>query len=226
MQPPLYKQQGDRRYLVRAIGKFERVNAEECRVLSFGNLRQLAPVYMSSQSRKTVLYADVTSLYPLSAYMRRSVNAQTAMRWLWDTAQIAHVCECNGLQIERLCWNPSCMYVDGQGRAVMVYWPITTLEASRSSVFQFYYDFCHVLAHSRLPARLYRRYYEFFLQKNTMDFAEFFSMVQQLYKEWMERCSDQEHSKRSEAQEVIARRNVKIESAFARLENRQTGDSI
>ena len=223
---PQYTQRGDRRYLVRAVGKFERVNAEECRMVSSGDLGRLTPVYMSSLSRKTELYADVTSLYPLSAYMRQAVNAQTAVKWLWDTAQIAHMCECNGLQIERLCWDPSCMYVDAHGHVVMVYWPVTTLEPPRFSAFRFYYEFCHVLAHSRLSVRLYRRYYEFFSHRNTMDFAEFYNLVQRLYKEFTERCSEQEHLKKADVQEVIDHRVGKRESASACLKNRKTGDVL
>lgn len=170
--------------LTNKLGKYERLNQEEMKILINGVVQGLAPVAVQQKGKKLFLQVDVTRWYPLTTYMNAPMNAETALMFLWNTLEIAYECERHGLRYSSLFWDPDNMYVDENGSVVMIYWPVTTLEYSQFDALNFYYSFCPILKSSGLDSEIADKYYQHFYQRSYFDINAFHYVVQDMMSHW------------------------------------------
>lgn len=166
------------------LGKFERLNLEELKILINRSVQGLAPVTVVEKRKKRILQVEATGWYPLTAYMNSAMDAETALAFIWNTLRIAFDCERYGLRVDNLCWDPAKVFVDQQGTLTMVYWPVTTLEQSQSNALGFYGSFCGVLQNSDIDPQIANQYYAYFYQRDYFDFNRFYQMIQEILERW------------------------------------------
>ena len=166
--------------LTNKLGKFERLNVEEMKLLINHAVEGLAPVSVSEKWGKTILQVEQTGWTPLSVYMEAGMDAEMAMVFIWNTLRIAYDCERYGLRMDNLCWNPSRVFVDGRGELVMIYWPMVTLEQSPLTPLTFYASFCEWIQGGFVSQAMTRQYMDYFYQRSYFDFQEFYGMMQDI----------------------------------------------
>ena len=167
------------------LGKFERLNQEEMKVLSNQAVQGLPPVTVDIRRRKTVLYITAQNWYPLSAYLPMELDGETVLSYIWNTLRIAYDCERYGLRTDHLCWDADRVYLDAaQGTVNMIYWPVTTLEAGQESALRFFLGFCDPLARSGVDGSIVRTYSAYFYQRDHFDIAQFYGMVREILEQW------------------------------------------
>lgn len=162
------------------LGKFERLNVEEMKLLVNHAVQGLAPVSVMEKWGKTILQVEQMNWTPLSAYMEAGMNAETALVFIWNTLRIAYDCERHGLRMDNLCWNPRQIYVDGRGELVMIYWPMVTLEQPPLTPLTFYGGFCQWMQGGYVTPAVNYQYQSYFYQRSYFDFPEFYGMMQDI----------------------------------------------
>lgn len=185
--------------LTNKLGKFERLNQEEMKILINQTVQGLAPVVLVEKRRRSFLQVRQQNWTPLSAYTKNSMEVQTALTFIWATLRIAFDCERYGLRVDNLCWDENKVFVDPQGNVYMIYWPVTTLEQSTSTALGFYYNFYALLYNAGADSEILNRYYAYFYQRNYFDFPMFYQMIQTILDQWR-------RSQYREKREEIARK--------------------
>lgn len=170
--------------LTNKLGKFERLNQEEWKILINGTVQGLAPVLVEQGWKKQSVHINCTGWYPLTAYMNNNLDAETALSFVWGTLRIVYDCERYGLRMDKLCWDPSQIFVDSKGVLTMVYWPVVTLDQSAYGPLQFYYSFYPILSTSGIDPQILSQYYGYFYQRNVFDFTSFYQLVQSINERW------------------------------------------
>ena len=170
--------------LTNKLGKFERLNHEEMKILVNQTVQGLAPVAIIEKRRHLLLIVNQSKWIPLASYMNNAMDVQTALTFIWSTLRIAYDCERYGLRIDNLCWDIHKVFVDPEGNTRMVYWPVTTLDQSRSNILGFYYDFYNVLHNGGADSEILSRYYSYFYQRDSFDFPVFYQMIQAILDRW------------------------------------------
>lgn len=169
---------------VNKLGKFERINMEEMKILINRTVPGLMPVELIDKRGKITLQVDLTGWTPLTAYFTVGMNSDTALTFIWSTARIAHHCERYGLRVDGLCWGLDQVFVNQQGNVAMIYWPVTSLEQKTCTPLSFYYSFTGLLARSRRYAAMGQRYTAYFYQRSEIDFAPFYDLLKGIIREW------------------------------------------
>lgn len=162
------------------LGKFERVNVEEMRLLINHAVEGLAPVSVTEKWGKTILQVEQTGWVPLSAYMEAGLDAETALVFIWNTLRIAYDCERYGLRMDNLCWDPGRVFVDGGGNLVMIYWPMITLEQASLTPLTFYGGFCQWMKGGYMTPAMSHHYTDYFYQHSYFDLPEFYELMQDI----------------------------------------------
>lgn len=170
--------------LTNQLGKFERLNQEEMKILINQSVPGLAPVAVIQKRSKIILQVTQTDWTPMTVYTGSPMDAETALAFIWNTLRIAFDCERFGLRVDNLCWDQSRVFVDSQGNLSMVYWPVTTLDQASSSPLTFYYGFYGILYNSGMSPDMVNRYYSYFYQRDYFDFQGFYQMIQELLEQW------------------------------------------
>lgn len=166
--------------LTNKLGKFERVNMEEMKLLVNHAVEGLAPVTVTEKWGKVILQVEQTGWTPLSAYMQAGMDEETALVFIWNTLRIVYSCERYGLRMDRLCWDPSRVFVDGSRNLVMVYWPMITLEQPPETPLTFYRGFCEWLTGGYMTPVITNQYVSYFYQRDYFDFPEFYELIQDI----------------------------------------------
>lgn len=166
--------------LTNKLGKFERLNVEEMKLLVNHTVAGLAPVSVTEKWGKIILRVEQTGWVPLMSYMKAGIDAETALVFVWHTLRIAYDCERYGLRMDNLCWDPDKVFVDGSGNLVMIYWPMTTLEQAPLTPLTFYVEFCQWMQGGYMTPAMARQYTEYFYQRSYFDFPEFYELVQDI----------------------------------------------
>ena len=172
------------------LGKYERVNTEEVKILVNGRVRGLAPVAVYEKRWKTELEICQHFWTPLSAYQGSYLTDSVLMSFLKHTLQIAYDCERYGLRIDNLCWDQKKVYVDRDGNVRMIYWPVTTLEQNSATALEFYREFCAPIQRcTGIDQRIAKRYTAYFYQRQHFDFPAFRQLLMELVDQWRRAAS-------------------------------------
>ena len=194
--------------LVNKLGKFERLNQEEMRIMQGKPFDGLAPVEVITKWNRVTLQIVQSDWTPMSFYADSNMDAETAMSFLWSTLRIAFDCERYGLRVDSLCWDPSMVFVDQNGNLCMVYWPVTTLEQLPWHPQMFYYGFAAILGRTEIDPHIISRYSGYFAQHNTFEFLSFYQMVQEILNLWRQNRSIErkEERRRQKIEQIKALR--------------------
>lgn len=165
------------------LGKFERLNYEELKVLINGTVAGLVPVAVE-QKKTTVLQVSFSDWTALSVYLSSAVDGEIALSFIMNTLNIAYDCERHGLRVDNLCWNPERIFVDQQGKIKMIYWPMTTLEHRPETPLSFYASFCGILTNSNVDRSIAGQYCQYFYQRDYLDLPGFFQMMTDIKEKW------------------------------------------
>ena len=215
--------------LTNRIGKFERVNHEEWKILVNGVVQGLAPVAVVEKRRCTDLVVQGSNWTPLTVYMGSAMDAETVLSFIWNTLRIAFDCERHGLRVDSICWDAQRVFVDEQGNLIMIYWPLTTLERPQANPLVFYYSFCGLLYNSGIDRQIADRYYGYFYQRSNFDLASFYQMIQEILdrRRNIQRKVRKEDAYRRREQEVESHRpDTSMKVANGWLERPDTGEQI
>lgn len=215
--------------LTNRLGKFERLNHEEWKILVNGVVQGLAPVSVIEKRRSLALQVQGTNWIPLSTYMGSPMDAETALSFIWNTLRIAFDCERHGLRIDGLCWDVQRVFVDAQGDLIMIYWPVTTLERPQANPLVFYYAFCGILYNSGIDRQIADRYYSYFYQRSYFDFPSFYQMIQEILDRWrniQRKVRKEDEYRRRVKAEDGNRPDTSFRVANGWLERPDTGEQI
>lgn len=186
------------------LGKFERLNHEQMKILINQSVQGLAPVEVIDKRGKITMQVEITGWNQLTAYMNAPMDAETALAFIWNTLRIAYDCERYGIQADKLCWDFDRVYVDPQGNLTMIYWPMTTLEQATASPLTFYYQFCGILANTDISRNILDQYIYYFYQRDYFDFQQFMQMIQSVLDQWRRgKQKEREQRKRDREREQI-----------------------
>lgn len=215
--------------LTNKLGKFERLNQEEWKILANGVVQGLAQVAVVEKRRSMILQVQGENWTPLTVYMASPMDAETALSFIWNTLRIAFDCERHGLRMDYISWDPQRVFVDPQGNLIMVYWPVTTLEKPQVNPLMFYYSFCGILQNSGIDQQIADQYYYYFYQRAYFDFPSFYQMIQQILDRWrnLQRKVRKEDERRRMMQsydDMRPDRSMNIASGW--LEAPDTGEKI
>ena len=169
--------------ITNALGKFERLNYEELKVLINGTVDGLVNVGVE-QKRTLILSAEITGWVALSHYLGMALSERDILTFIMSTLNIAHDCERHGLRVDNLCWSPERIFVDPQGKVRMLYWPVTTLERQPETPLSFYARFCGILANSNADRAIVGQYTQYFYQRDFMDMPRFFQLMTDIMERW------------------------------------------
>lgn len=169
------------------LGKFERLNQEEWKVLVNGTVQGLAPVMVLQKGKKIFLQVTQSGWVPLSAYLGAGIQDETLLSFIQTTLRVAHDCERYGLRVNGLRWNHDWIFVDPNGQIHMIYWPVTTLEESGETILQFYYSFCGILAATLNDNALAGQYAQYFYQRDYLELHQFQQLVQDILEKWQQK---------------------------------------
>lgn len=186
--------------LTNKLGKFERLNQEELKILINQSVQGLTPVTILERRKKIVVRAEFVGCYPLTAYMNASMDTESALAFIWNTLRIAFDCERYGLRIDNLCWDPARVFVDPSGTLRMIYWPVTTLERNNGDPLIFYYSFCGILNRCSADPEIARRYSAYFYQRSYFDINAFYYLVQDILDCWR-KLKHQEYMRQQQEEE-------------------------
>lgn len=165
--------------ITNTMGRFERINPEEWKILTNRVVRGLAPVQIQNKWNKTVLSAGGTGWVSMNYYMAYSANRPTLRAFLSGTMRIAQECEKHGLRVDNLCWEPDKIFVDGaSGQLIMLYWPMVTLERPQSDILRFYWSLYQPMVAAGFPAEFLQGYNHYFYQRSVFDLHQFSQVVQ------------------------------------------------
>ena len=187
--------------LINRLGKFERINQEEMKILVNCTVAGLAPIYAQWKRKTAVLTVDTSHWVPLSYHFRNGMDANSIFGVLWYTVRIAYDCERHGLRIDNLCWDPNCVFVDEGGSVWMVYWPMTTLEQISAGPLNFYTGLYKYLAESGVEQGLIQHYGRYLYQRTQFDFHRFYALVTDIYGKWRFSCDSQKRKIKRQCQE-------------------------
>lgn len=215
--------------LTNRLGKFERLNHEEWKILVNGTVQGLAPVAVVEKRRALVLQVQAENWTPLSVYMANPMDAETALSFIWNTLRIAFDCERHGLRTDNISWDPQKVFVDPQGNLQMVYWPITTLDKPQYNALMFYYGFCGILYDSGIDRQIADMYYGYFYQRAYFDMSSFYRMVQDVLDRWRNlqrkvRKEDERRKREQPFDDLRPDRSVSVATGY--LERVDTGEEI
>lgn len=215
--------------LTNKLGKFERLNHEEWKILVNGAVQGLAQVAVVEKRHSLVLQVQGENWTPLTVYMENPMDAETALSFIWNTLRIAFDCERHGLRIDQLCWDPQRVFVDPQGNLIMVYWPVTTLERPPINALVFYYSFCGILYNSGIDRQIADRYYSYFYQRSAFDLPAFYQMTQEILDRWRNlrrkvRKEDELRRKMQPFDDSRPDRSINVANGW--LERPDTGEKI
>lgn len=211
--------------LINRLGKFERINQEEMKILVNGIVPGLATIYAQWKRKTAVLTVDASQWVPLSYHLHHGMDASVIFNVLWYTVSIAYDCERHGLRIDNLCWNPNCIFVDERGSVWMVYWPVTTLEQISGGPLHFYTELYQYLAESGVEQGLIQQYGQYFYQRTQFDFHRFYALVTEIYGKWRFSIDEQKREIKQQRQEgdgVRHRPNCSYRLSGIWLENSTT----
>ena len=216
--------------LINKLGKFERVNQEELKILMNCAVAGLAPVSAEVKRKKVILQVAAQNWIPLTAYLSGGMDAETALTFIWNTLRIAYDCERYGLRIDNLSWNFDRVFVDGSNGALyMIYWPVTTLERAPETPLSFYASFCDVLDQCMTDRTIIQTYRAYFYQRDVFDYPMFYQMVQSVLDRWRNYKAELQRRARRE-QEENGRNWFRPDSGYSVctgwLENNATGEKI
>lgn len=215
--------------LTNKLGKFERLNQEEMKILINQTVQGLAPVNMTEKRRHVILQVNQLNWTPLASYMKNTMNVQTALTFIWSTLRIAFDCERYGLRVDNLCWDANKVFVDPQGNVCMVYWPVTTLEQAKSNALAFYFSFYGILYGAGADAEILGRYYSYFYQRDYFDFPVFYQMIQVILDQWRRsqyREKREENARRKQEQLKALRPDSRYVVASGWLEKPGSSEKI
>lgn len=167
-----------------SLGRFERINQEELKVLVNGKIRGLVPVEIVTKRRSAVLKIELVQVIPLDSYFQTAMTFETALSLIMSTLRIACECEHYGLRADNLCWDCAHIFVDTAGEVRMIYWPVTTLDQSGSSPLRFYRMFCDVLSQNCESATIYNQYTRYFYQREHFELHLFHQLMQNICEMW------------------------------------------
>lgn len=191
----------DRMQFINVLGKYERVNNEELKVLQNHCISRLLPVALYSQWGKMHMEVKVRGVIPLVSYYNM-LNARTALSFIWETLHTAMECERMGLRPEKLCWNPEYIFVDPtRGAVYMVYWPVVTLQCSDQDMVSFFGGLIPWLESGGLPTGVINIYRAYFHQRQHLDMPQFYQMVRGMFDQLQQLAlinRDEEEKKRRE----------------------------
>lgn len=214
--------------LTNRLGKFERLNQEEMKILDNGAVAGLAPIYVQQKRKTFVLSVDVSRWTPLSYYFRSGMDERSVFSFLWHTVNIAYHCERHGLRVDNLCWDPNCVFVDERGSVRMVYWPVTTLEQVSAGPLSFYAGFYPYLDANRVEQGFIQQYGQYFYQRTQFDFHRFYALVTDLYAKWrasrneQKRAIDRKRQEKESDEQHRSNRLYRLSGLW--LENPKTGE--
>lgn len=177
------------------LGKFERLNMEELRLLINHVVEGLAPVSVTEKWGRTILQVEQPGLVSLSAYMQAGIDSETALVCIWNTLRISYDCERYGLRMDNLCWDPEQVFVDSGGNLMMIYWPMTTLEQATLTPMTFYGGFCEWMKGGYVTPDMTRQYMDYFYQRSYFDFQEFYGLAQDI----ITRCQEEKRRRKEKA---------------------------
>ncbi len=215
--------------LTNKLGKFERLNQEEWKILVNGTVQGLAPVGIMEKRRSLVLQVQGENWTPLTVYLASPMDAETALSFIWNTLRIAFDCERHGLRIDQLSWDHQRVFVDAQGNLIMIYWPVTALDKQPVNALMFYYHFCGILYNSGIDRQIADQYYGYFYQRSNFDLPSFYQMIQQILDRWrnLQRKVRKEDALRKKMQAFSENRpDRSMNLANAWLERPDTGEKI
>lgn len=216
--------------LTNKLGKFERVNQEELKILMNCAVAGLAPVSAEVKWKKVILQVTAQNWYPLTAYMSGGMDAETALTFIWNTLRIAYDCERYGLRIDNLSWDFGRVFVDGSSGALyMIYWPVTTLEHSPATPLSFYASFCDVLDQCVRDKTIAQTYRAYFYQRDVFDYPLFYQMVQSVLDRWRNYKAELQRKARKEQEQSgwnWFRPDVGYTVSTGLLEHAETGEKI
>lgn len=179
----------DRMQFTNLLGKYERVNNEELKVLQNHCISRLLPAALYSRWGKLYMEVKVRGVIPLISYYS-ILTAQTALSFVWETLHTAMECERMGLRPEKLCWNPEHIFVDPtRGAVYMVYWPVVKLQCSDQEMVGFFSGLIPWLESGGLPANVVNNYRAYFHQRQHLDMPQFYQIVRGMFDQ-LQHCAD------------------------------------
>lgn len=211
------------------LGKFERINHEEVKILVNGSVPGLALVQVTPKRRSLLLTVDATGWTPIRYYFAGRPSGDTLFGLIWSAVNIACGCERYGLRLDQLCWNPDWMFVDPAGKVRMIYWPVTTLDRQNGDPLEFFYTFYAYLLQSDVDPETSQQYGQYFYQRNHFDLHRFqhlmAELVEQRYRQRVgRRAASSTDQKEQAAQQVPQER--RFPSTGVWLENRKRDERI
>ena len=203
------------------LGKYERVNMEEVKILVNGTVKGLVPVAVY-EKRGLLLEIEQQGWTPLEAYQGAYLTDAVVMAFLKNTVRIAYDCERYGLRIDNLCWDFNKVFVDSQRNIRMIYWPVTTLVRDTDAALNFYRKFCELMKLcGRINPQIIYRYESYFYQRENLDFPVFHQLMAELIEQWQQEVRQRNQN---EEQEKKAQKFHSGEKAyFGWLERTSTG---
>lgn len=173
------------------LDKFERVNSEELKALTNGEVNGLIPVSVEVKRKRFRLSVELANQMTLKDYCSEAMDTNTILSLIVHTADIASSCERRGLRPDSLCWDEDLVFVDRRDGGIrMLYWPVVRLERSSRSMLQFYSNFLTYMYRDKIDAEVTKTYASFFYQRDSMALYSFQTMIHQAQKNWEQRQTD------------------------------------
>lgn len=167
--------------ITNTLGRFERINPEEWKILTNRVVRGLAPVQILGKLNKTVLTAGGNGWVDMNSYAAYGMDRATLRAFLKGTIRIAQECEKYGLRAENLCWEPQKIFVDSaSGQIIMLYWPVVSLERPQSDMLSFYWSLYQPMVRAGFSTAALNTYSAYFYQRSVFDLQLFCQVVQPL----------------------------------------------